>query len=188
MSRLIIAGVAAIAAATLAPQAPVMAQNGESASSTITVTAPGVRQMRTDNKSTRPDRMVVAQAVVYTNDLDLRTQYGRDVLDSRVRVAAEQTCDQLDRVAPSPVARLNRAIAVAEVDGPQVALADVEPLAEPLAGYHLFHAVRSDLLSRLGQEAEAVAALETALEVVGNDAERALLERRLAEARGRSAG
>jgi len=102
MSRLVLAGAAALAAITLAPQAPVMAQNGggESASSTITVTAPGVRQMRTDNKSTHPDRMVVAQAVVYTNDLDLSTQYGRDVLDSRVRVAAEQTCDQLDRVDP----------------------------------------------------------------------------------------
>jgi UrcA family protein len=44
--------------------------------------------------------MLVSQAVVYTNDLDLRTQAGREVLDSRVRAAAEQTCNQLDRVEP----------------------------------------------------------------------------------------
>jgi UrcA family protein len=96
-----LAGAAALAAVTLAPEAPVMAQNDENASPPITVTAPGVRHMgSTDSKSVHPDRMLVSQAVVYTHDLDLRTQAGREVLDGRVRAAAEQTCDQIDRVDP----------------------------------------------------------------------------------------
>ena len=57
--------------------------------------------------------------------------------------------DQLVRLDPSPIVRLNRAIAVAELDGPQVALAEVDGL--PLEGYHPFHATRADLLRRLGR-------------------------------------
>ena len=57
--------------------------------------------------------------------------------------------DQLVRLDPSPIVRLNRAIAVAELDGPQVALAEVDGL--PLEGYHAFHATRADLLRRLGR-------------------------------------
>ena len=53
---------------------------------------------------------------------------------------------------PSPVVALNRAVALAELDGPQVALAVVEPLGEPLSGYHAYHAVRADLLRRVGRE------------------------------------
>jgi RNA polymerase sigma-70 factor (ECF subfamily) len=96
--------------------------------------------------------------------------------------------DQLVAVAPSPVGRLNRAVAVAEVEGPQVALAEVDQLAGELAGYHLLHAVRSDLLARLDRHDEAAAALEAAIAVVTNDVERALLEQRLAEARRRTGG
>jgi RNA polymerase sigma-70 factor, ECF subfamily len=84
--------------------------------------------------------------------------------------------DQLLRVDPSPIVRLNRAIAVAELDGPQVALAEVDGL--PLDGYHAFHATRADLLRRLGRSREARAAYDRAIELAGNSAETAYLVRR----------
>jgi RNA polymerase sigma-70 factor (ECF subfamily) len=96
--------------------------------------------------------------------------------------------DQLARLDPSPVVALNRAIAVAELDGPQVALAQVDALAAPLAGYHAFHATRADLLRRLGRSAEAREAYDRAIELSGNSAEMAYLTRRrdqLASAGGR---
>ena len=83
---------------------------------------------------------------------------------------------------------LNRAIAVAELDGPHVALAQVDALAAPLAGYHAFHATRADLLRRLGRSAEAREAYDRAIELSGNSAEMAYLTRRrdqLASAGGR---
>ncbi|MDQ0311452.1 RNA polymerase sigma-70 factor (ECF subfamily) [Kitasatospora herbaricolor] len=83
--------------------------------------------------------------------------------------------DQLLTLSPGPVPALHRAVAVAEVDGPQAALAMVEGL--DLAGYHLFHAVRADLLRRLGRTAEAAAAYEAAAALTGNAAERAFLLR-----------
>jgi len=82
--------------------------------------------------------------------------------------------DQLLALAPSPVVALNRAVAVAEVQGPAAALALVDPL--DLDGYHLFHAVRADLLRRLGRDAEAAAAYEAAIARTDNAAERAFLE------------
>ena len=97
-----------------------------------------------------------------------------------------QLYDQLQAVAPSPIGRLNRAVAVAELDGPQVALAEVDRLVEPLSGYHLLHATRAELLTRLGRHPEAADAYEQAVALVGNDTDRALLEARLAEARRRS--
>jgi RNA polymerase sigma-70 factor, ECF subfamily len=84
--------------------------------------------------------------------------------------------DQLLALAPSPVVALNRAVAVAEVEGPAAALALVDGLE--LDGYHLFHAVRADLLRRLGRDAEAAAAYEAAIARAGNAPERAFLERR----------
>ena len=84
--------------------------------------------------------------------------------------------DHLLAIAPSPVAALNRAVAVAEVDGPEAALGLVDALE--LDGYYLFHAVRADLLRRLGRDAEAVASYDAALARAGNVAERAFLERR----------
>jgi RNA polymerase sigma-70 factor (ECF subfamily) len=91
-----------------------------------------------------------------------------------------QLYDQLLAATPTPVVALNRAVAVAEVDGPEVALDVVEEL--PLEGYHLFHAVRADLLVRTGRVAEAVAAYDRALELTSNAAERDLLAERRAEA------
>ncbi|MEV0154763.1 sigma-70 family RNA polymerase sigma factor [Micromonospora sp. NPDC050686] len=84
--------------------------------------------------------------------------------------------DQLVRLDPSPIVRLNRAIAVAEVDGPQVALAQVDGL--PLEGYHAYHATRADLLRRLGRSAQSRAAYERAIGLAGNTAETAYLIRR----------
>jgi RNA polymerase sigma-70 factor (ECF subfamily) len=85
--------------------------------------------------------------------------------------------DQLLAYDPSPVVALNRAVAVAEVDGPATALALVDGLRD-LGAYHLFHAIRADLLHRLGRDVEATAAYETAIKVTDNAAERDFLRRR----------
>jgi RNA polymerase sigma-70 factor, ECF subfamily len=86
--------------------------------------------------------------------------------------------NQLARLDPSPIVALNRAVAVAELDGPDVALAAIGALAEPLAGYHAYHATRADLLRRLGRSPEARAAYDRAIELAGNTAEIAYLTRR----------
>lgn len=84
--------------------------------------------------------------------------------------------DQLVRLDPSPVVALNRAVAVAELDGPDVALGLVDRL--DLDRYHAFHATRADLLRRLGRRDEAVAAYDRAIELAGNPAELAWLTSR----------
>ncbi|MFF1874651.1 RNA polymerase sigma factor [Kitasatospora herbaricolor] len=84
--------------------------------------------------------------------------------------------DQLVRLDPSPIVRLNRAVAVAELDGPQVALAQLDGL--PLEDYHPFHATRADLLRRLGRSEESRAAYDRAVALAGNTAETAYLVRR----------
>jgi RNA polymerase sigma-70 factor (ECF subfamily) len=81
--------------------------------------------------------------------------------------------DQLVAFSPTPVVALNRAVAVAEVDGPEAALAAIAGL--DLAGYHLFHATRADFLQRLGRNADAAAAYDAALALTANAAERAFL-------------
>ncbi|MGX6601319.1 RNA polymerase sigma factor [Micromonosporaceae bacterium Da 78-11] len=86
--------------------------------------------------------------------------------------------DQFVRLDPSPIVALNRAIAVAELDGPEVALAAVERLADALAGYHAYHATRADLLRRLGRSEPSRAAYDRAIELAGNTAEIAYLTRR----------
>jgi RNA polymerase sigma-70 factor, ECF subfamily len=90
--------------------------------------------------------------------------------------------DQLLALAPSPVIALNRAVAVAEVEGPAAGLALVEQLDLPR--HHLLPAVRADLLRRLGRATEAREAYATALALAGNETERAFLRRRLGELRG----
>ena len=84
--------------------------------------------------------------------------------------------DQLLEYDPSPVVALNRAVAVAEVSGPGTALALVDAL--DLGSYHLFQAIRADLLRRLGRDVEAVTAYETAIRLTDNAAERSFLKRR----------
>jgi RNA polymerase sigma-70 factor, ECF subfamily len=86
--------------------------------------------------------------------------------------------DQLVRLDPSPIVALNRAVAVAELDGPDVALAAVERLGATLAGYHAFHVTRADLLRRLGRTEQSRAAYEEAIRLAGNRAEIAYLIRR----------
>ncbi|MFF4660891.1 RNA polymerase sigma factor [Streptomyces sp. NPDC001381] len=84
--------------------------------------------------------------------------------------------DQLTAVAPSPVVALNRAVAVAETEGPRPALALLDTLG--LDGYHVFHAVRADLLRRLDRPTEAARSYASALALTQNPAERAYLEKR----------
>jgi RNA polymerase sigma-70 factor, ECF subfamily len=89
----------------------------------------------------------------------------------------------LERLQPSPIVSLNRAAAVAMVDGPRPALALIDELAATgeLDRYHLLHAARADLLRRLGAPAEAAKSYARALALVTNDTERRFLERRLRE-------
>ncbi|WP_446215699.1 RNA polymerase sigma factor [Micromonospora sp. IBHARD004] len=86
--------------------------------------------------------------------------------------------DQLVHLDSSPIVALNRAIAVAELDGPEVALAAVDRLEDKLAGYHAYHATRADLLRRLGQSQQSRAAYDKAIELAGNTAQTANLTRR----------
>jgi RNA polymerase sigma-70 factor (ECF subfamily) len=92
--------------------------------------------------------------------------------------------DHLLALTPSPVVALNRAVAVAEVQGPAAALALLDALDLPRS--HLLPAVRADLLRRLGRDAEAAAAYDEALALAGNARERAFLERRRAGVAGGS--
>ncbi|MEU8179414.1 RNA polymerase sigma factor [Micromonospora sp. NPDC049044] len=90
-----------------------------------------------------------------------------------------QLYDQLSVVAPSPVVALNRAVALAEVSGAAIALAEVDRL--DLVAFHVYHVVRADLLARLGRGGEAVEAYRTAVALTDNAAERAFLAARAAD-------
>ena len=94
-----------------------------------------------------------------------------------------QLYDLLERLQPSPVVSLNRAVAIAMFDGPKPALALIDALAAEgdLDGYHLLHAARADLLRRIGSSAEAAKSYTRALALATNDSERRFLERRLRE-------
>jgi RNA polymerase sigma-70 factor (ECF subfamily) len=76
---------------------------------------------------------------------------------------------------------LNQAVAVSMANGPAAALPLVDALAEPLAGYHLWHAARADLLRRMGISEEALASYRRAYALAGNEAERRFLARRIGE-------
>jgi RNA polymerase sigma-70 factor (ECF subfamily) len=95
--------------------------------------------------------------------------------------------DLLERVQPSPIVSLNRAVAVAMVNGPPPALELIDQLAasDDLGNYHLLHAARADLLRRLGSSVEAAKSYQRALALVTNDSERRFLERRLREVQSR---
>jgi RNA polymerase sigma factor (sigma-70 family) len=90
--------------------------------------------------------------------------------------------DALYRLEPTPVVGLNRALAIAERDGPDAGLRAMNLLGDRLDGYHLFHAARAELLRRLGRDAEAFKADRRALTLTDNPAERRLLEERLGNA------
>ncbi|WP_026876039.1 RNA polymerase sigma factor [Jiangella gansuensis] len=87
--------------------------------------------------------------------------------------------DMLLHVAPSPVTRLHRAVALRYTAGPPAALAELDALADPLDAYHLYHATRADLLRALGRPDDARGADARALELTANPAERAILHERL---------
>jgi RNA polymerase sigma-70 factor, ECF subfamily len=89
--------------------------------------------------------------------------------------------DLLERLQPSPIVALNRAVAIAMVDSPQTALVLMDELAPELDGYHLFHAARADLLRRIGALGEAAQSYTRSLALVTNESERRFLERRLRE-------
>jgi RNA polymerase sigma-70 factor, ECF subfamily len=86
--------------------------------------------------------------------------------------------DQLVQLDSSPIVALNRAIAAAELDGPEAALAAIDRLEPRLAGYHAYHAARADLLRRMGRSQESHAAYDKAITLAGNTAETAYLTRR----------
>ncbi|MBD2082496.1 RNA polymerase sigma factor [Leptolyngbya sp. FACHB-17] len=89
--------------------------------------------------------------------------------------------DVLERLHPSPIVSLNRAVAIAMVDSPQTALKLMDALTSELDHYHLFHAARADLLRRIGASEAAAQSYGRALELVTNDSERRFLDRRLHE-------
>jgi RNA polymerase sigma-70 factor (ECF subfamily) len=91
--------------------------------------------------------------------------------------------DQLERLQPSPIVSLNRAVAIAMAEGPAPGLALIDGLAADgeLRNYHLLHAARADLLRRMGARDEAAKSYEQALVLVTNESERRFLERRLHE-------
>jgi len=143
-----------------------------------------------DQDRDRWDRDLVAEGQAIVRDCLRRNDPGVyqiqaaiNAVHSDARSAAStdwpqivQLYDQLLAYDPSPVVALNRAVAVAEVDGPGTALALVDAL--DLGTYHLFHAIRADLLRRLGRDVEAATAYETAIKLTDNAAERDFLRRR----------
>jgi RNA polymerase sigma factor (sigma-70 family) len=87
--------------------------------------------------------------------------------------------DMLLQLAPSPVTRLHRSVALRYTDGPGAAMAELDALAGPLDGHHLYHATRAELLRALGQPDRARDADRRALDLTENPAERAVLHRRI---------
>jgi RNA polymerase sigma-70 factor, ECF subfamily len=116
-----------------------------------------------------PYQLQAAIAAVHTDSASTAATDWRQIL---------ALYDQLLAVAATPVAALNRAVALAEVEGAEAALEAIDDL--DLAGYHLFHAVRGDLLARLGRTEGAREAYDAAIALAANDAERRLLTRRRA--------
>ena len=116
-----------------------------------------------------PYQLLAAINAVHTSAVDIQSTDWSQIVSLYDRLAA------IDR---SPIVALNRAIAVAELDGPEVALATVNPLEEQLADYHPYHAARADLLRRLGRSDEARSAYDRAIELAENTAEAAALSRR----------
>jgi predicted RNA polymerase sigma factor len=147
-----------------------------------------------DQDRRRWDRRLVAEAQTSLERAAMLRRPGRWQLHAAIAAchadaeAAEVTdwlqvltlYDMLLAYDRSPIVRLNRAVAVAEVDGPQPALAEVDALQAELNGYHLWHAVRARMLRGLGRDDEAMAEDLCALELTANEAERRLLRDRLA--------
>src|SRR6476659_5202920 len=117
-------------------------------------------------------QVLAAISAVHTSARDIRDTDWSQVL---------ALYDRLVRLDPSPIIALNRAVVVAELDGPEVALAAVDRLEDKLTGSHAYHATRADLLRRLGCSQKSRAAYDKAIELAGNTAETASLTRRRAQ-------
>ena len=146
-----------------------------------------------DQDRSRWDRGAIAEADTLLRDALRRGQVGRYQLQAAIVAchagAASYAAtdwheivalyDRLLVLEPTPVVALNRAVALAELDGPAAALAELAPLGGRLDGWHLFHAARGELLRRVGRRDEARLAVQRALLLVANPGERRLLEARL---------
>jgi RNA polymerase sigma-70 factor (ECF subfamily) len=158
------------------------------------VTAAGDLVLLEDQDRTRWDRAAIDEALPLVEAALRRGvgPYGIQAAIAAVHARAARAADTdwpqivglyralRDRL-PTPVVALNHAVAVAMVDGPEAGLTLCAEVAEPLDGYHLFHAARADFLRRLGRRAEAAAAYRAAIERTQGAAERRYLASRLAE-------
>jgi RNA polymerase sigma-70 factor, ECF subfamily len=158
--------------------------------SAVRTSSDGALVLLADQDRSRWDRDLIAEGQAIVRACLRRDQPGPyqiqaaiNAVHSDAAAAADtdwrqilQLYDQLLVLAPTPVAALNRAVAVAEVDGPEAALATLDDLH--LDGYYLFHAIRADLLRRLERDADAALAYDAAIALAGNSAERAFLQRR----------
>ena len=132
--------------------------------------------------------------LISDGSVSLRCPHAQNTYAANAPRADETDWDQIAALyelllglTPTPVVELNRAVAIAMARGPEDGLALVDQLgpSDLLQGYYLLHATRADLLRRLERPAEAAAAYRQALALVGSDAERRFLTRRLAEVSGR---
>jgi RNA polymerase sigma-70 factor (ECF subfamily) len=128
-----------------------------------------VRECLATGQAPGPYQVLAAINAVHTSARDARDTDWSQVV---------ALYDQLVRLDPSPIVALNRAVAVAEVDGPDVALGVLDGLQGALDDYHAYYAARADILRRLGRSKEARAAYDRAVELAGNTAETAYLTRR----------
>ena len=160
------------------------------------VTAGGEIVLLVEQDRSRWDRKLITEGQALVRECLRRNQPGPYQLQAAINAVHSdapsaaatdwpqilQLYDHLFQLTPTPVVALNRAVAVAEVHGPHAALTQVDALA--LESYYLFHAIRAELLRRLGRTGEAITACEAAAARTENRAERALLERRIAALRG----
>jgi RNA polymerase sigma-70 factor (ECF subfamily) len=152
-------------------------------------TADGDLVLLADQDRSRWDRALIAEGQDLVRRCLRRNQPGPYQVQAAINAVHSEAAtdwrqvlqlyDQLMAVSPSPVVALHRAVAVAEVEGPEAALALVDAL--DLDRHHLFHAIRADLLRRMGRDAEATAAYDAAILRTGNGAERAFLVRQRRE-------
>lgn len=148
--------------------------------------------VRDQDRSRWDHRTIAAAAALVENASHLRRPGPYQIQAAIVACHAEAPCweetdwlqiyllyDALTRHDPSPVVRLNRAIALRYVRGAEAALKEVEALGDALHRYHIYHATRAELLRELGHPGQARAADRRALELTANPAEQALLQQRL---------
>ena len=161
-------------------------------------TAEGDLVLLADQDRSRWDRRLIAEGQALVRECLRRNQPGPYQIQAAINAVHSdaptaaatdwpqilQLYNQLTAIAPSAIVALNRAVAIGEVAGPDAALALVDTL--DLGRYHLFHAIRADLLRRLGRNAEAAHAYEAAIALTENTTEREFLQRRMEGIRNRA--